>query len=218
MAYLSPTTKDFDVKEFIGTIKKLVRLEAPMLVCISIVFLLLGSLVVKWAEQSEEGQQWIYFDTLWFLVISTTTIGMGDMSPDWNRPWTASGEVILMAAGCVLIALMIGVIVGWYEDELESIEDRLDHTIHRRRIVPAPALQSEHNPSSEEGESTKAPLSLPPLSGQASAPAANPQEQEEAELRPEDEDIQDIVDRGEGEGGIGDGDGNRSSTELVSAD
>jgi len=199
MSHLSPT-KGFDVKDFIGTIKKLVRLEAPMLICISIVFLLLSSLIIKWAEQPQDMQQWAYVDTLWFMVISTTTIGLGDLSPNWNMPWTASGEVVLMAAGCVLIALMIGVIVGWYEDELETIEDRLDHTIHRKKIVPTDspdtklAPQSKYTPGAQEGELAKTPSSkvtLPPLSGQASVPEANPQEQAPEGLRSED--IQEIT-------------------------
>jgi Ca2+-binding EF-hand superfamily protein len=146
MSHLSSTNGTVDVKDIISAFKSLVRLEAPMLIFVSGMFLIFSSLVIYWVEQPpisiyrgvDVGQDWRYFDVLWFMVISTTTIGLGDMSPDWNRPWAASFEVALTAVGVVLIALAISLLVQLFSEKLENINAKVNRPEDKTKISPQP--------------------------------------------------------------------------------
>jgi hypothetical protein len=69
------------------------RLQVMLTVLASVGFVTLSTYVFVWVEGGEGGQQWSLFDTLWFFIITTTTIGFGDMSLDWNRESEAAFEV-----------------------------------------------------------------------------------------------------------------------------
>jgi hypothetical protein len=63
------------------------------------------------------------------MVISTSTIGLGDMSPDWTHVPAATLEVSLMAVRCVLVALAVGVCVEWYDGIMEKVKGKLGSTL-----------------------------------------------------------------------------------------
>jgi hypothetical protein len=128
MSRLSPSGPGggVGVDGFVAALRNLIRVEAPVILAASLAFILVSSLVIKWVEQADAGQGWLYIDIVWFMFISTTTIGLGDMSPDWNREPAAAFEVAVMAVGCVLVALAIGVFVEWYDHAAEAVEHNLD--------------------------------------------------------------------------------------------
>jgi hypothetical protein len=61
------------------------RLQVFLTMLATCVYVFIGVLVFYAVEQEEGGQQWTIGDTTWFLMITTTTIGFGDMALDYNR-------------------------------------------------------------------------------------------------------------------------------------
>ena len=110
---------------FISTIRNLIRIEAPMILASVGVFIVVNSGLFYGIENTEEGAQWEFFDTLWFLTISTTTIGLGDMSLNWNRPGAAYVQVCMIAIGIVAVAEAIGVLAEFFDNEIELMEQRI---------------------------------------------------------------------------------------------
>jgi hypothetical protein len=159
MSRLSPSGPGggVGVDGFVAALRNLIRVEAPVILAASLAFILVSSLVIKWVEQADAGQGWLYIDIVWFMVISTTTIGLGDMSPDWNRELAATFEVALMAVGCVLMALAIGVFVEWYEHVAEKVESKLDTAARKGMGMakPKPGSSSSSSSSSSPTPSKK---------------------------------------------------------------
>jgi hypothetical protein len=161
---------DTSVKSFVAALKNLIRVEAPVILAASLAFILISSLLIKWVEGADAGQGWLYIDVVWFMVISTTTIGLGDMSPDWNRELAATFEVALMAVGCVLMALAIGVLVEWYEHAAEKAESKLDlvvtkaklGTVQKQVANKATEAPASPNPALDSALASH-PVSLQPL-------------------------------------------------------
>ena len=97
-------------------------------------------------------------DALWYLYVSFTTIGFGDIVPV-----TAAGRLITVAVslyGILIVALITGIVVGYYNEllkirannaldefisELENLPDlsreqllELAQRVRNRRILPGP--------------------------------------------------------------------------------
>jgi len=169
MAHLSLSELEdgIDVKDLIATIKNLIKLEAPMLLFVSVLFVFGSSSLFFWVESDpDEGQQWLYSDVLWFIVISTTTIGLGDMSPDWNRVGAAVFEVAVMALGVVLIALTVGLLVSLFESKLEKAGGLFRQTKPHREmstINVAPQKPGKFNKIHTAPEGNQKPAADPKL-------------------------------------------------------
>jgi hypothetical protein len=67
------------------------------------------------------GQGWELFDTFWFLVITTTTIGFGDMSLNWNRASATVVEASFISVGLALVALATGMVVDCFQEEVAAV-------------------------------------------------------------------------------------------------
>ena len=102
------------------------QMQVALTVLLALVFLGVNTLIFAGIERRSGGQQWAYFDALWFLVITTTTIGFGDMSLDWNREPEAAFEACLITVGLVLVALATGIIVDLFEQEVDEVEHTLE--------------------------------------------------------------------------------------------
>lgn len=89
--------------------------------------------------------QWRYIDTIWFIIISTTTIGLGDIALDKNRPGVAMFELLVIGFGVILVALAIGVLVTFYESEVELMEERAAKIQKKMaKIVPGAVAGAVH--------------------------------------------------------------------------
>jgi hypothetical protein len=94
------------------------RLQVGLTVLTSCAFLGASTLVFFGLESQADGQQWDLFDTFWFLVVTTTSIGFGDITLDWNRNAQTAVETVLIMLGLVITALATGIVADLLEHEI----------------------------------------------------------------------------------------------------
>ncbi|CAM3425304.1 potassium channel family protein [Stackebrandtia soli] len=139
--------------------------------------LFLAALAVLDAERGQEGAQIETFgDSLWWALVTVTTVGYGDLSPV-----TTAGRVIavaLMASGIGLIGFITGAVTSWVIDKVSSLadEEKADvatvltsvHTLHgeltavRRELAEVKRLLGHtngtpHDPETQGGAADQEP-------------------------------------------------------------
>jgi hypothetical protein len=110
---------------------------------VGVVYMLVCGVICYEIENQEGGQKWSRFDTLWFVFVSCTTIGFGDMSPSrqFDRWGATLIEILLTMLGLVLVALSTGLLVTLFADEVDATEHKIsaltekladggDHALH----------------------------------------------------------------------------------------
>jgi hypothetical protein len=71
------------------------------------------------------GQEWELFDAFWFVVITASTIGFGDMSLNWNRASATVVEASFISVGVVLFALPIGMLADFFGEVVGEVVDEV---------------------------------------------------------------------------------------------
>ena len=119
-----------------------VRLVRMFVACTS--FCLLFSAVVWAIEREDDGQQWTFFDSFWFVFVTCTTIGFGDMSPSRAlRRWYASAiEIACTMIGLVVVAMGTGLLVDLFVLEVDELESGLEHMADHAEHAAAARIQA----------------------------------------------------------------------------
>ncbi|WP_191991896.1 potassium channel family protein [Bacillus aerolatus] len=102
------------------------RLDKVFVTVIGLLFL--SAIPMKWIEPSFDS----YGDALWWTVVTTTTVGYGDLYPE-----TGVGRLIaavLMFVGIGLIGVVTGTVASFFSnkkrelpDQLEYVRDKIDN-------------------------------------------------------------------------------------------
>jgi hypothetical protein len=90
------------------------------------VFVLFCTLTFYAIEQQPDGAAWTLFDTFWFVFISSTSIGLGDMSPAWGRTEQTAYMSITMFFALVVISLATGAMVSGFQEHIVKSKDVLE--------------------------------------------------------------------------------------------
>jgi hypothetical protein len=90
----------------------------------TLLFTVIFAAMCEALEAADTGQGWGLFDSAWFIFISCTTIGFGDMYP--NRGVARIGVTLLQLVGlCIglaLYAIATGELVGLFDSSVDEIE------------------------------------------------------------------------------------------------
>ena len=85
-------------------------------IIVTLIYILLGSLMyVQWEEE------WGYHDAFYFIFISVSTIGFGDVTPSHPKFFLSSSFYILF--GLALVAMVINVLMDFFKVTIEKVED-----------------------------------------------------------------------------------------------
>ncbi len=94
-----------------------------------ILFFLLSWLVGTFLiHRFESAQQWSYFDAFYFTVITTATIGFGDLVPH-----SMEGKILTMLYAIIYVPLFLYSMTLIFQGKLQKIheqEELFDRTIH----------------------------------------------------------------------------------------
>lgn len=86
---------------------------------------IIGAFLIHYFERA---QSWSYFDALYFTVITTATIGFGDLVPH-----SVAGKVLTMMYAVFYVPLFLYVATLMYESRfrrLKEAEHRVEQEIH----------------------------------------------------------------------------------------
>jgi hypothetical protein len=89
-------------------------------------FVLFCTLTFYAIEQQPDGAAWTLFDTFWFVFVSSTSIGLGDMSPAWGRTEQTAYMTITMFFALVVMALATGAMVAGFQEHIVQAEHMLE--------------------------------------------------------------------------------------------
>jgi len=129
---LAKLTKIVRAAAFLGVVKKkidgILQTNGFLYVLYAnIIMILLSSIIIMFAEQMS------FFDSLWWSIVTCTTVGYGDFSP--NSTIGRVTAVILMVFGIGLIGMLTGAITTYFtqpgkkeanETDIHVLVDSLD--------------------------------------------------------------------------------------------
>jgi hypothetical protein len=102
------------------------RLEVMTKMAVAGAFVLFATVTFYSIEQEEGGMEWLFFDTFWFVFVSSTSIGLGDMSPSWARKYQTGFMTITMFFGLAVMAEATGALVELFEEEVVKSKNILE--------------------------------------------------------------------------------------------
>ena len=106
----------------------MLHIHHKKLIIIGIVFLLswfIGTLLI---HHFERAQGWNYFDAFYFTVITTATIGFGDLVPH-----TVEGKILTMGYAIFYVPLFLYTMTLVFQSKFQHIreqEDLLERELH----------------------------------------------------------------------------------------
>ena len=114
-----------------------------LLSLILIMFLIIiASCLVYFAEHLQKDSDFTSIPaTIWWAVVSLTTVGYGDMIP--VTVWGKIFASLILLAGVALFALPAGIITSGFLDEMRKL--RKPHTMHCPHCGKPIELHDEHN-------------------------------------------------------------------------
>ena len=94
------------------------NLHPLVAIIITLVYILIGSFMyVQWEKH------WAYYDAFYFIFISVSTIGFGDLVPQHPKFFLLSSIYILF--GLALVAMVITVLMEFFDETLETVVEQL---------------------------------------------------------------------------------------------
>jgi hypothetical protein len=103
--------------------KALVRVQVALTFAFTFLYIVLFAAFCVALESGDDGQDWTFFESVWFTFISCTTIGFGDMYPNRNiaRIVVTMLQLAGLAVGLALFAMATGDLVSLFESSVDEV-------------------------------------------------------------------------------------------------
>ena len=103
-------------------------------ILITVIYILLGAaLYCQWED-------WTYLEAFYFIFISISTIGFGDVLPEHPKYFLASSIYVLV--GLSLVAMVINVIMEVVSSTIDKAKDKV-HEVGKSMGIPLPDDEDE---------------------------------------------------------------------------
>ena len=99
--------------------------QLQIISAIFVVSWIIGTFLIHYFERA---QGWHYFDALYFTIITTATIGFGDLVPH-----SVAGKILTMIYAVFYVPLFLYVATLMYESRfrrLKAAEEQIDRQLH----------------------------------------------------------------------------------------
>ncbi|XP_063707753.1 uncharacterized protein LOC134836478 [Culicoides brevitarsis] len=127
----SPTLPDIEIDDEFN-------LPISLALSILIIYMLFGAAVYK------SWESWSFFDSFYFVFISMSTIGFGDLVPD--HPMFMMASIIYLIFGLALTSMCINVVQIKLSDTFRAASAKLGATIGLQPGAETASVGAEHTP------------------------------------------------------------------------
>jgi len=129
------------------------NLPVSVAIIITFLYILLGAVIYR------QWEEWSYLEAFYFIFISVSTIGFGDVLPDHPKYFLLSSVYVLI--GLSLVAMVINVIMEAMTVQLDNAQKNIAEIARTVGIGIEEDETDQATLSSQNGSATKTPATTP---------------------------------------------------------